>query len=134
MRPRFLSQKIEANEPEKKMPSTAANATRRSPKTDLSSEIQRRAHSAFLAMQGTVRGGRGRWVSSLHNGEEGTSERGRTGLDGLEELVALFRLAHVRVDEERVDLGVDVLPASRRRASQQPSQAQVGSTASGRTS
>ncbi|KAJ7502345.1 hypothetical protein B0H11DRAFT_1620356, partial [Mycena galericulata] len=31
MRPRFFIQKIEANEPEKKIPSTAANATRRSP-------------------------------------------------------------------------------------------------------
>ncbi|TDL13835.1 hypothetical protein BD410DRAFT_698737, partial [Rickenella mellea] len=30
IRPRFFSQKIEANEPEKKMPSTAANATMRS--------------------------------------------------------------------------------------------------------
>ncbi len=29
--PRFLSQNIEAKEPEKKMPSTAANATKRSP-------------------------------------------------------------------------------------------------------
>ena len=31
MRPRFFSQKIAANEPEKKMPSTAANAITRSP-------------------------------------------------------------------------------------------------------
>ena len=57
MRPRFLSQKMEANEPEKKMPSTAANATRRSPKMDRSSEIHRIAQSAFFLMQGTVQSG-----------------------------------------------------------------------------
>ena len=32
MRPRFFSQKMEQKEPEKKMPSTAANAIRRSAK------------------------------------------------------------------------------------------------------
>jgi hypothetical protein len=32
MRPRFLSQKMEQKEPEKKMPSTAAKAMRRSAK------------------------------------------------------------------------------------------------------
>jgi hypothetical protein len=32
MSPRFFNQNIEAKEPEKKMPSTAANATMRSPK------------------------------------------------------------------------------------------------------
>jgi hypothetical protein len=35
----------------------------------------------------------------------------RTGVDGVEELVALLRLADVGVDEERVDFRVDVLPA-----------------------
>jgi hypothetical protein len=54
IKPRFLSQKIEAKEPEKKMPSTAANATSRSAKTARGSEIHRSAHSAFLVMQGTV--------------------------------------------------------------------------------
>ena len=39
--------------PEKKMPSTAANATSRSPKVDLSSEIHLSAQSAFFAMHGT---------------------------------------------------------------------------------
>ena len=34
MRPRFFSQKIAQKEPEKKMPSTTANATRRSAKRD----------------------------------------------------------------------------------------------------
>ena len=53
MRPRFLSQKLEAKDPEKKIPSTAAKATRRSPKTDFSSLIHLRAQSAFFLMQGT---------------------------------------------------------------------------------
>ena len=53
MRPRFLSQKIAQNEPEKKMPSTVANATRRSAKRD-DSVIHRSAQSAFLRTQGTV--------------------------------------------------------------------------------
>lgn len=52
--PRFFNQKIAAKEPEKKIPSTAAKATSRSPKVEFSSEIQRRAHSAFLLMQGTI--------------------------------------------------------------------------------
>src|SRR5271156_4084602 len=54
MRPRFLSQKMEAKEPEKKIPSTAAKATRRWAKVERLSEIQRRAQSAFLRMQGMV--------------------------------------------------------------------------------
>jgi hypothetical protein len=54
MRPRFLSQKMEAKEPLKKIPSTAAKATRRLAKVEFLSEIQRRAQSAFLRMQGTV--------------------------------------------------------------------------------
>jgi hypothetical protein len=54
MRPRFLSQKIEANDPEKKMPSTAAKAMRRSANDDSSSSIHRRAQSAFFLMQGMV--------------------------------------------------------------------------------
>ena len=55
MRPRFLSQKMEANDPEKKIPSTAAKATRRSANVEFLSAIQRRAHSAFALMQGTTR-------------------------------------------------------------------------------
>ena len=54
MRPRFLSQKMAAKEPEKKMPSTAAKAMRRSPKVERRSEIQRMAQSAFSLMQGMV--------------------------------------------------------------------------------
>jgi hypothetical protein len=44
---------MEAKEPEKKIPSTAAKATRREAKVDSVSLIQRMAQSAFLAMQGT---------------------------------------------------------------------------------
>jgi len=40
IRPRFFSQKIEAKEPEKKISSTAAKATRRSANVDCWSEIQ----------------------------------------------------------------------------------------------
>src|ERR1700746_1818057 len=50
--PRFFNQKIEQKEPEKKMPSTAANAIRRSAKEPLL--IQRKAHSAFFLTHGTV--------------------------------------------------------------------------------
>jgi hypothetical protein len=38
MRPRFLSQKMAQKEPEKKIPSTAANATRRSANVALSAQ------------------------------------------------------------------------------------------------
>ena len=55
MRPRFLSQKMDANDPEKKIPSTAAKATRRSANVEFLSAIQRRAHSAFALIQGTRR-------------------------------------------------------------------------------
>ena len=54
MSPRFLSQKMEAKAPLKKMPSTAAKAMRRWAKVDCLSQIHFRAQSAFLRMQGTV--------------------------------------------------------------------------------
>lgn len=54
MSPRFLSQNTDANAPEKKMPSTAANATSRSEKHESSDEIHLRAQSAFLRMHGMV--------------------------------------------------------------------------------
>ena len=54
--PRFLSQKIEAKEPLKKMPSTAAKATRRCAKVEDWSAIHFSAQSAFLRMQGTILG------------------------------------------------------------------------------
>ena len=43
-----LSQKTAQNEPEKKMPSTAAKATMRSAKDERSASHQRRAQSAFF--------------------------------------------------------------------------------------
>lgn len=54
MRPRFFSQKIEAKLPEKKMPSTAAKATMRSPKVADLLAIHCRAQSAFFFTQGRV--------------------------------------------------------------------------------
>ena len=52
--PRFFSQKMAANDPEKKIPSTAANATRRSAYGEFWSSIQRNAHSAFFFTHGMV--------------------------------------------------------------------------------
>jgi hypothetical protein len=54
IRLRFLSQKMEQNEPEKKMPSTAAKATRRSAKVQLSDLIHLSAHCALLCTAGMV--------------------------------------------------------------------------------
>jgi hypothetical protein len=45
---------MDAKEPLKKIPSTAANATRRLAKVELLSEIHLRAQSAFLRMHGTA--------------------------------------------------------------------------------
>eukprot|EP00835_Amoeboradix_gromovi_P003000 NODE_184_length_15718_cov_0.161342.p14 type:complete len:101 gc:universal NODE_184_length_15718_cov_0.161342:10138-10440(+) len=53
MNPRFLSQKIDANDPLKKIPSIAANATSRSPKV-FPLLIHRNAQSAFFLIQGIV--------------------------------------------------------------------------------
>jgi hypothetical protein len=44
IKPRFFNQKIEAKDPEKKIPSTAANATKRSPNTAVGEEIHFKAH------------------------------------------------------------------------------------------
>ena len=52
-RPRFFSQKMQQNEPEKKIPSTHANATRRFKKSSLD-VIHLKAHSPFLRTIGTV--------------------------------------------------------------------------------
>lgn len=45
---------MEANEPEKKMPSTAAKAMILSPKVAVVEPIHCRAHSAFFLTQGTA--------------------------------------------------------------------------------
>jgi hypothetical protein len=52
--PRFFSQKMAQKEPEKKMPSTAANATMRSAKVALFLSVHRSAHSAFCITAGMV--------------------------------------------------------------------------------
>uniref|UniRef100_A0AAG5D4I2 Uncharacterized protein n=1 Tax=Anopheles atroparvus TaxID=41427 RepID=A0AAG5D4I2_ANOAO len=54
IRPRFFSQKMAAKLPLKKMPSTAANATTRSPKLAFLLEIQFSAQSAFFFTHGSV--------------------------------------------------------------------------------
>ena len=66
IRPRFLSQKIDANEPEKKMPSTATNASRRSANVDQRSEIHVRAQSTFFLAQGIVSKGIVSTASSIY--------------------------------------------------------------------
>lgn len=53
IRPRFLSQNIDAKEPLKKIPSTAAKATRRCANVEDLSWIHFMAQSAFLRMHGT---------------------------------------------------------------------------------
>lgn len=54
MRPRFFNQKIEANDEEKNIPSTAANAIKRTGNDDDASSIQRIHHSALAATDGIV--------------------------------------------------------------------------------
>ena len=51
----FFSQKMEANDPEKKMPSTAAKAITLSPKDAVVEEIHCKAQSAFFLTHGTTR-------------------------------------------------------------------------------
>lgn len=52
--PLFFNQNTAAKLPEKNIPSTAANATNRSPKVALVSPIHRSAQSAFFLTQGIV--------------------------------------------------------------------------------
>src|SRR5210317_1788675 len=58
MSPLFLSQKIAQNEPEKNIPSTHANANRRSAKERDFASNHFIAHCAFFSMHGTV------WIAS----------------------------------------------------------------------
>lgn len=131
MRPRFLSQNIEAKEPvlgregeegkwgggrregerrcepEKKIPSTQAKAMSRSAKVEESSSIQRRAQSAFFLMQGTVAVKERERLQLQSRSREAKAEL--TRLDGSEEVIALDGIAYVGIDEQRVDLGVHSL-------------------------
>lgn len=95
MRPRFLSQKMEANEPEKKMPSTAAKATRRSAKTARGSLIHFSAHSALRVMHGTA-GNTGPLVTDR---DKGRLDWERTRIDGVEEICPFGRIPHVAFDQ-----------------------------------
>ena len=54
IKPRFLSQKIEANDPEKNMPSTAANAITLSPNVADFEPVHFKAQSAFSFIHGTA--------------------------------------------------------------------------------
>lgn len=54
IRPRFFNQKIEQKEPEKKMPSTAAKAIKRSAKDAYLRSHHRSAQRALRRTQGTV--------------------------------------------------------------------------------
>src|SRR6056300_1031750 len=58
MRPRFFNQKIAQNEPEKKIPSTHANANRRSANERDFVSNHFIAHCAFFSIHGTV------WIAS----------------------------------------------------------------------
>lgn len=93
---------MEANEPEKKIPSTAAKATRREAKVDSRSLIQRRAQLAFLVMQGTKC--HVRQLNAIKSmGEVLTS------VNGIKEVGTLLGLLDIGVDEQGVSFGVDVL-------------------------
>jgi hypothetical protein len=96
MRPRFLSQKIDAKDPEKKIPSTAANATSRSAKVEFLSAIHLSAHSALALIQGT------KYQQDVQGGEH-------TGLDGVKEISALSGLFDISIDQERVSFRMDIL-------------------------
>ena len=98
--PRFLSQKMEQKEPEKKMPSTTAKAMRRSAK-HLDSEIQRTAQlacggggSAAALVPWLGGRGAGAWCSTLLLSDA------RDGLDGVEEHGLLGGVLDVLVDEQ----------------------------------
>ena len=77
IRPLFLSQKMEQKDPEKKIPSTAANAMSRSWKFPLL--IQRKAQFAFL--RNTIQ-----------------------GIDSIKQVILLFDIFNISIDEEAVGL------------------------------
>jgi hypothetical protein len=90
---------MEANDPLKKMPSTAANATRRWAKVELLSWIHRTAQSAFFLIQGTI----ACQEMKLYRTCEPTS------LNGIKKVCALSLLLDVCVDQKGICLRVDVL-------------------------
>ena len=83
-----------AKEPEKKIPSTAAKATRRCAKVERLSAIHLRAQSAFLRMQGTSR-----------KALELTRQRFDIGCDltrvySIEQVCSLLLLLDVRINKQ----------------------------------
>ena len=85
---------MEAKEPLKKMPSTAAKATRRCAKVEFWSAIHFRAQSAFFRMQGTAEP-----VSQGNTRVERLASRRLTGVNGVEKVCTLLLLFDVCVDE-----------------------------------
>jgi len=83
---------MEAKEPLKKMPSTAANAIRRVAKVEFLSEIHRRAQSAFLRMQGTG--------LRIRDALIRTSLGRLTVVNSVEQVFPLFGLADVCIDQQ----------------------------------
>lgn len=92
---------MEAKEPEKKIPSTAAKATRRCANVEFLSWIHLMAHSAFLRIQGTEED-----ISFLHWCV--LEVPSLTGVNCVEKIGALLLLFDVGVNEKRVCLRVDV--------------------------
>ena len=117
-----------ANDPEKNIPSTAANATTRSEKEAVFEAIQRRAQSAFCFTQGTEKGTQSQWLA--HNRNNNLRTRGvvfrttvpyliaicetihkhiLTCFNGIEQVFSLCWFPNVRVNEQAVHLRVYVL-------------------------
>jgi hypothetical protein len=91
MRPRFLSQKMAAKDPEKNIPSTQAKARILVAKLAFWFSIHLIVQSAFLVMQGTR--------VNMING---------TSLNSLEQKGTFLGVFDVGIDEDRVHFGVDV--------------------------
>lgn len=93
---------MDANDPLKKIPSTAAKATSRWAKVELLSWIHLMAQSAFLRMQGTESS------ENLSNRDQGVRPR-LTGVYGIKEIGSLLLLLDICINEERVCLGMNIL-------------------------
>lgn len=88
IRPRFFNQKMAANAPEKKIPSTAAKAHSRSGKVASLSEIHFKAQSAFFLIDGT----RYQIIRSL------------TSINSIKEELPVGSVLDVGIDQGRVHL------------------------------
>jgi len=93
--PRFFSQKMAANDPEKKIPSTAANATSRSAYGDFLSSIHLNAHSAFFLTQGMVSIALNRFsLPQIYNNDHLWNEQSNL----LANILILFLVSYVTVN------------------------------------